>query len=172
MPKIYKMRLIITAFFTACLFVMACKNNADKASAKSTPMETLPSTTPAPVTDQSLPTANTQEVVTPPPTKSEPAQNAQGVWHFTCPKGCKGGGGAVGPCAKCGATLVHNAAYHAGATPAPTTASATPATKTEPPQNAKGVWHFTCPKGCAGGGGSPTPCAKCGTTLAHNAAYH
>lgn len=45
-------------------------------------------------------------------------------------------------------------------------------TPPEPPQNASGVWHYTCPKGCAGGGGSATPCGVCGTTLAHNTAYH
>lgn len=55
------------------------------------------------------------------------------------------------------------------ATPAATT---TPPTTTEPPQNAQGVWHYTCPSGCAGGAGSATPCASCGTTLVHNQAYH
>jgi len=50
--------------------------------------------------------------VTPPP--KEPAQNAEGVWHYTCPTGCEGGGGSATPCAKCGTTLVHNSAYHGG----------------------------------------------------------
>lgn len=45
-------------------------------------------------------------------------------------------------------------------------------TLAEPAQNAAGVWHYTCPSGCAGGGGSATACTKCGTTLAHNQAYH
>jgi hypothetical protein len=40
------------------------------------------------------------------------------------------------------------------------------------PQNANGVWHFTCPKGCEGGAGEAVACAKCGTTLTHNQAYH
>ncbi|MBK9271813.1 MAG: hypothetical protein IPM48_09450 [Saprospiraceae bacterium] len=40
------------------------------------------------------------------------------------------------------------------------------------PQNAKGVWHFTCPKGCAGGAGAAGPCPKCGEALTHNQAYH
>ncbi|MFZ1516637.1 MAG: hypothetical protein WAT21_14605 [Saprospiraceae bacterium] len=40
------------------------------------------------------------------------------------------------------------------------------------PQNAKGVWHFTCPKGCEGGAGEAVACAKCGTTLTHNQNYH
>jgi hypothetical protein len=42
----------------------------------------------------------------------EPAQNALGVWHYTCPTGCEGGSGAAEPCAKCGKTLAHNTAYH------------------------------------------------------------
>lgn len=45
-----------------------------------------------------------------PPT--EPAQNASGVWHYTCAAGCAGGGASASPCAQCGATLVHNTAYH------------------------------------------------------------
>lgn len=55
---------------------------------------------------------------------------------------------------------------------APPAAPATPAATTEPAQNAAGVWHYTCPNGCAGGAGSATACAKCGSTLAHNQAYH
>lgn len=114
----------------------------------------------------------------PKPANQEPPQNAAGVWHYTCPKGCKGGGGAAAPCAKCGATLAHNAAYHPAA-PAgdPTKTAANPtanpaAQKPEPPQNKAGVWHYTCPDGCAGGGGAAAPCAKCGKTLAHNSVYH
>ena len=45
----------------------------------------------------------------PPPT---PAQNAAGVYHYICNNGCKGGAGSAGPCAVCGAELVHNQAYH------------------------------------------------------------
>ncbi len=50
---------------------------------------------------------------TPPPATAEPAQNAQGVWHYTCPNNCAGGGGSATPCGVCGTTLVHNQAYHA-----------------------------------------------------------
>ena len=124
-----------------------------------------------------------------PPTQ-EPPQNAAGVWHYTCPNGCAGGGGSAAPCPKCGTTLAHNQAYHDGAnttgnavtpqnggnftTPPLGSVNSNPPTPPtqEPPQNAKGVWHFTCPNGCAGGGGSTTPCPKCGTTLVHNQAYH
>jgi len=56
----------------------------------------------------------------------------------------------------------------AAGTPAGTPPPATP----EPPQNADGVWHYTCPTGCSGGAGSATPCATCGTTLVHNQLYH
>lgn len=43
---------------------------------------------------------------------AEPAQNAAGVWHYTCPNGHAGGAGSATACGECGATLVHNAAYH------------------------------------------------------------
>jgi hypothetical protein len=42
----------------------------------------------------------------------EPAQNAAGVWHYTCSAGCTGGAGSAGNCASCGQALAHNAAYH------------------------------------------------------------
>ena len=45
-----------------------------------------------------------------PPTN--PAQNANGVWHYTCSNGCAGGAGSAVACATCGTTLVHNAEYH------------------------------------------------------------
>ena len=56
--------------------------------------------------------------------------------------------------------------------PTNTPPATTPPATNEPPQNAAGVWHYTCPSGCAGGAGSATPCATCGTTLVHNTAYH
>lgn len=122
------------------------------------------------------------------PGQAEPPQNAAGVWHYTCPKGCEGGGAAATPCAKCGTALAHNQAYHgqAAATDGNPGISANPAAgapgqapvtlpntaKPEPPQNAAGVWHYTCADGCAGGAGAATPCAKCGKALVHNTAYH
>ncbi len=118
----------------------------------------------------------------------EPPQNADGVWHYTCPNGHPGGGGSATACPVCGTTLVHNTAYHGGSTTTPTTTidpltttstvntppmDATPSTTpAEPPQNAAGVWHYTCPNGHAGGAGSATACSVCGTTLAHNSEYH
>ena len=52
---------------------------------------------------------NTQQ---PGQTQPEPAQNAAGVWHYTCASGCAGGAGQPGNCAQCGGQLAHNAAYH------------------------------------------------------------
>jgi hypothetical protein len=105
-----------------------------------------------------------------------------GVQHYICPKNCAGSGGpAQANCPTCGTAYVHNQAFHAqpGAPPEPASAN-TPITMpapgadkpAEPAQNAAGVWHYTCPKGCKGGGGAATPCASCGTALAHNNAYH
>lgn len=103
---------------------------------------------------------------------TDPAQNAAGVWHYTCPNGHAGGAGGASACPECGAQLVHNQSYHDGAAGAATTPVPTTPQSTEPPQNAAGVWHYTCPKGCAGGAGAAVACAKCGSQLAHNQLYH
>lgn len=51
--------------------------------------------------------------VTPPSQATpEPAQNAAGVWHYTCPNGDSGGAGSAIACSICGTILVHNTAYH------------------------------------------------------------
>lgn len=42
----------------------------------------------------------------------EPAQNASGVWHYTCSNGCAGGAGSAVACSQCGSMLAHNPAYH------------------------------------------------------------
>ncbi len=119
-----------------------------------------------------------------PPTP-EPAQNAEGVWHFTCAKGCEGGGASASEtCKKCGGPLAHNQGYH-GSQPTPSATTTIdpsnpnptvlpPTTKApEPAQNASGVWHFTCAKGCEGGGAAASEtCKKCGGPLAHNQGYH
>ncbi len=132
-----------------------------------------------------IPSATPNTDIANPPT-TEPAQNAEGVWHYTCGKGCAGGAGAAGNCATCGGPLAHNAAYHnntngtsATTNPVLTNPSTTntisppiPPPTTEPAQNASGVWHYTCGNGCAGGAGAAGPCGTCGNTLAHNAAYH
>ncbi len=130
---------------------------------------------------ESIPVSTTQSTpATPTPPQTEPAQNADGVWHYTCSNGCAGGAGAKGNCATCGGALAHNAAYHPQnqtnptATPTQVTPPVTPVTppKVEPAQNAAGVWHYTCSNGCAGGAGAKSNCGTCGGALAHNAAYH
>ena len=197
--------LPLAAFLAICLFSY-CKN--DPAAAKNDPAvsQSAPSENAAPVADvpgakpaQDAPGSGNPVVVspggttaTPAITSPEPPQNAAGVWHYTCPKGCAIGGGAATACATCGTTLAHNASYHgkpnpaATATQAPTqmptqmptqtpsqTPGQTPPTaKPEPPQNAAGVWHYTCPAGCASGGGAAVACASCGKKLEHNKAYH
>jgi len=185
------MKLNNFLFLFAILILIGCGSDASD-STTTTSTEIAPPVTLDPNNAVAPPTA------TPTP---EPAQNADGVWHFTCAKGCAGGAGKIGPCPKCGEQLAHNQAYHAGAanqpgatatinagdktttqtiqpqiTPAAGAPGALPgATATppaEPAQNAAGVWHFTCPKGCAGGAGKIGPCPKCGEQLAHNQGYH
>lgn len=51
-------------------------------------------------------------------------------------------------------------------------ASTSNPTITEPPQNARGVWHYICLKACAGGAGAAVNCSTCGSPLAHNSGYH
>lgn len=104
------------------------------------------------------------------------------VQHYYCANNCAGSGGdAAGTCPVCGSEYSHNQAWHdqqqnsvSTTTTAGDVVGGTPPTQAapEPPQNAAGVWHYTCPNGHAGGGGSATPCSVCGTTLAHNTDYH
>jgi len=45
-------------------------------------------------------------------TSASPAQNALGVFHYTCTNGCSGGAGTAIKCVSCGSDLAHNQAYH------------------------------------------------------------
>ncbi len=118
--------------------------------------------------------------VAPNPATVEPPQNADGVWHYTCNAGCAGGAGSAEKCTTCGGILAHNQAYHGkGNADAKANIGApnvvqpvTPPPTVEPAQNAAGVWHYTCGKGCSGGAGSAIACTTCGGTLAHNQGYH
>jgi len=119
--------------------------------------------------------------------------------HYYCANSCEGSGsGSPGSCPTCGNAYTHNDAFHnkaptpqpAGTMTAPPVSGqtltspvtmggdnviSTPVTPTkapEPPQNANGVWHYTCSAGCAGGAGGAGTCASCGGPLAHNTAYH
>ncbi|GAA5221277.1 hypothetical protein GCM10025777_19070 [Membranihabitans marinus] len=118
-----------------------------------------------------------------------------------CTNNCVGSGGpAAGNCPVCGTAYVHNDAYHTidqdiqnmqqqgnpsqslspgnlkpsvfNSPQTQTTIRNQPPKAPEPAQNAAGVWHYTCANGCAGGGGSAVACSTCGSTLAHNQAYH
>jgi hypothetical protein len=183
--------LCVTVFFSSCQNdSTATKEGAadtqqgaqSGASVPVPSVDPVPMPTPSIITDPTaIPGVTAPGAATPAP-KAEPPQNAKGVWHYTCSKGCAGGGGSAAPCAKCGTVLAHNTKYHGDVpTPAPSTSvtpganqtvAAPPTPKPEPPQNAKGVWHYTCADGCAGGGGAIAPCTKCSKPLAHNPVYH
>jgi hypothetical protein len=55
-----------------------------------------------------LPNANSNSTNT----AVDPAQNAKGVYHYTCKNACYGGAGTATNCASCGEVLEHNVAYH------------------------------------------------------------
>lgn len=114
-----------------------------------------------------------------------------GLPHYYCANSCEGSGGdSQGNCPTCGEAYIHNAAFHNQTPTAPTAITSppilggdnpttinTPVTpSTAPPpspaQNANGVYHYTCPAGCAGGAGGAGTCSGCGGALAHNQEYH
>jgi len=159
-------------FLAMVVMFVACGGDAPSDDNGTETTTTIPN-------EQSSITATPANPGTPPttPPPAEPAQNAEGIWHYTCPNGCAGGAGAASPCPKCGTTLVHNGVYHGKKDvqiqdPGNVGIQQAPPPGAEPAQNANGVWHYTCPKGCAGGGGSASACKSCGATLAHNSAYH
>ncbi len=157
------LKILAILLFTSVISFYACNDNGD--ATKQDARESL----------EGSDSPNQPNAETPNPATPEPAQNADGVWHYTCEKGCPGGAGSAGTCATCGGPLAHNPAYHANANNTSATTSETPAATpptAEPAQNADGVWHYTCSKGCPGGSGSAGTCATCGGTLTHNAAYH
>lgn len=161
------LRFLSLAAIGLMILCIACKN--DKKTEEGVTL----------LTEEAVPKSGASENGAAPANATpEPPQNAAGVWHYTCTKGCPGGAGAASPCSTCGETLVHNQSYHGQqAAPAGTenpagAAGQAAGKQPEPPQNAAGVWHFTCPKGCAGGAGAAVPCAKCNTRLEHNKAYH
>lgn len=177
--------ILATLLLISVFSFYSCKDNAETKKQDSKISLDLENST-------GLPSNATPTTTTPIAAPDKPvaaAQNAAGVWHYTCNKGCAGGGGKAGNCAVCGGPLAHNKAYHAkgdndinninnininNATNTPTTTQTSPIVKppTEPAQNAAGVWHFTCAKGCAGGAGAKGTCGSCGGALAHNKEYH
>lgn len=130
---------------------------------------------------QALPQGNPDAPAATTPASSDisaTVTNPAGVPHYQCPDKCAGGVGAgAGNCPVCGKAMAHNQAFHdtpsntSASTTSPITAPAAPKTP-EPAQNAAGVWHYTCSKGCAGGAGAAGTCSSCGAALAHNSAYH
>ena len=152
-------RILTILLFSSIISLYACNDNTD--AVKKEARETLDVS--------NVPTQ--PNAATP-----EPAQNAAGVWHYTCNAGCAGGAGAAGTCSTCGGALAHNSSYHSNTNNTPTNSPMTPAVPTtptaEPAQNAAGVWHYTCSSGCTGGAGAAGPCSTCGGALAHNSAYH
>ncbi len=141
--------------------------------------ESLPGNT------KQVPVASTPNV----PSAAAAGVPGAAVFHYICPNNCAGSGGDVaGTCPVCGTEYMHNQAYHAQQTQNTGTSSSqqvtvpgntangapgtNPPQVPEPAQNAAGVWHYTCPNGCAGGAGTAGTCATCGGALAHNSAYH
>lgn len=171
------MKLFVTLLFalSVSLFSTSCKRDAASTT-------TDAATTTAPAADGTTPAAA--------PALAAPAATAAAtgaVKHYICPKNCPNSGGDVaGTCPTCGSTYLHNDAFHnQGATTpaqpavsapanvsAPTAPTITMPQSNDPAQNAAGVWHYTCAKGCPGGSGAMGKCSKCGGDLAHNAAYH
>ena len=184
-----KMLKLLTLFsFSSTLSLYSCgsdssnTSNADTTDAEAAqPPAPDASLTPAPGTDAAanLPGSSLQTPVeTQQPAAAKPAAGGA-LHHYVCPKNCKGSGGdAQANCPTCGTAYVHNQAFHGtpAAAPAPApTGGNNPAAATPPPspaKNAAGVFHYTCPKGCAGGAAGAGKCAKCGGDLAHNQAYH
>jgi len=152
---------ILTLLFCSVLALNSCKD--DKTETTNTTETNDPVRQPLPIFD-----APTQQNTT--------AQAAGSAYHYTCSQGCAGGSAAAGNCSTCGNPLAHNQAYHNNTNNTPTTTTPTNPNTTpptpEPSQNTAGVWHYTCSQGCAGGAGSASNCANCGTKLAHNSAYH
>ncbi len=124
---------------------------------------------------------------------ANPTTAAGTSYHYVCPNKCVGGGGdGAGNCPICSSPLVHNGAFHnndaSGINPetgqekpkinaaqpgTPATQGTAPPGSQEPPQNDKGVWHYVCPEGHAGGGGYSTEtCGICSKNLVHNTEYH
>lgn len=166
-------KVIYFIAIVSAILLVSCNNSEPSSATEAAPAQTESNETNVVV--------NGLDNATPPQNATATPPSANGEKHYICPNGCEGSGGdASGNCPNCGATYVHNAAFHAQQqtntiTPDPNAANSimvNPQQTAEPAQNANGVWHYTCPNGCAGGGGSAGPCSSCGATLAHNASYH
>ena len=144
-------KILSILLFSSVIFFYACNNKTDSQKKEtSKPFKQVPLNT---------------------TTTSQASQNAEGVWHYFCRKGCAGGSGAAGNCSTCGSTLTHNQAYHTNTNKTPTNAPFNQSSA-ETGKNSAGVWHYTCVKGCSGGAAATGNCGSCGGNLTHNQAYH
>lgn len=185
MKTLYRFTLLIAIM--SVIFI-ACDSKPERPESVQSTSATPASATSADFTAGNIPPGTTTTTATPP---AGGAQNASGEYHYNCPKGCEGGAAGAGKCASCGGDLVHNQAFHGAPAATPTSTTTTTATTPQfnvtgvdgatqiqtPPaaasaQNASGEFHYTCPKGCAGGGAGAGKCAGCGGDLAHNQAFH
>lgn len=152
--------IVHTIVFTLALFSFACNNDAPQNQVDLGPA-------PAPIDPSALQN-----------TPATAGAAATSVNHYICPNNCAGSGGAQkANCPVCGTEYIHNQAYHNQQT-LPNNLqnnplAQQPQTQTPPTAtNAAGVYHYTCPNGCAGGAAQSGTCATCGSQLAHNQAYH
>ena len=93
-------KILAILLFSSVISFYSCNDNSD-AIKKEAQEKLNVSSSPTP-----------PNAATPNPVTAEPAQNAAGVWHYTCSAGCAGGAGAAGTCGTCGGALAHNQAYH------------------------------------------------------------
>jgi hypothetical protein len=165
-------RFLIIPLFGAFILVIACNTKKDDATTEE---------------DQNIitPASTMMQDPSDMPSTFPSTSPTNGVSHYKCnTAGCTGGADGQGKCPVCGADLVHNPAFHNQGAEATGTTPADPISVTpssggntvmpNPPsaQNAQGVYHYTCPKGCSGGAASAGNCATCGGALTHNQAYH
>jgi hypothetical protein len=173
---------LMLMFLYSCRTAIKNDNNTDKDNTQSSGN----TVTPEAISEQSLNDTLSDAPVQPMSTEGNLQQanhSAAIVFHYICPNRCAGGGSeGQGKCPVCNADLVHNDAFHnqqqlpqqnmqkQTITTDPKINPPQPAS--DPPQNAKGIWHFICPKGCGGGAGQAMACSNCGTHLQHNQNYH
>ncbi|MBL7928070.1 MAG: hypothetical protein JNL47_01165 [Bacteroidia bacterium] len=183
----------LISFISAVAMMYSCtstdsQNNTSQSSEQNPATESS-ATKPEPAAESMV---QPQGEVSNPATTAQvpaPASPANALFHYICPNRCAGGGSeGQGKCPVCKTDLIHNDAFHQAQQQQPqlnvqpqnnqiqlNTANQMQQQQPpapESPQNAKGVWHYTCPKGCAGGGGQAIACANCGTQMEHNQKYH
>lgn len=177
------LKSIITVSLPALFLFFSCNSSDANKEQIQQPVSSESSTSPETPSVIETPTQadaiQIQPQATPQPSASPVA--AGSVFHYICPNKCVGGGSeGQGKCPVCKTDLVHNDAFHNQPAQQPqnnqiqlnSQTQTPPAPAQEAPQNAKGVWHYICPKGCAGGGGQSIACTNCGTQMEHNQKYH